>query len=519
MEPARPRPTVDAGERPARSSAASYSVAYFCILGTVLVVLPTPAAVVAAAWGCIMFIVLRIRGGLGGVGWYLMITVVAVLFRVNIPELPSGLRWAGLFALLAAASAFVVRPIDRTTDFPFVQLFCMVSAVYVAVGVLFARSGYVLSRLVTDEQREVGLWYYGLFLLTVVIGSIAIPRKDRPDLEVQGHVRVFAAVLVIAASYLGSAAIDYADLGTRLGSAGDTVALVRTAGFMGLWWLWLRRELSVVLMVPAVGLVAIDVLNGFGTTLLYTGLATPIAGLCLYVALRRRVPWGLLVVAAMIALSLNAVKSDVRVESRGTETSDGESLTSRGAAIASQSVTTEGWSTERLSSAANRFAYSSGDVLGYIVSVVPSQYPQWDRSTYTYLPLSVIPRALAPWKPVADVGNKFGHDYDLLDTRDDVTSANVPISLEAYVNFGLAGLIVAGLLTGVVLALASRWITLDSPANYLLGSILAGQFIGGVEADTTRMLGLLPLLLLVFIPLTRFMVERPAVESVASPRL
>ncbi|HEV2136884.1 MAG TPA: hypothetical protein VGR47_21875 [Terracidiphilus sp.] len=73
---------------------------------------------------------------------------------------------------------------------------------------------------------------------------------------------------------------------------------------------------------------------------------------------------------------------------------------------------------------------------------------QWG-ATFADLPLSVIPRAVAPWKPEKNFGQWFGHTYGIIKPGDQNTSVNLPPIVESYVNFGNFGVLLAVLLGGI----------------------------------------------------------------------
>lgn len=78
-----------------------------------------------------------------------------------------------------------------------------------------------------------------------------------------------------------------------------------------------------------------------------------------------------------------------------------------------------------------------------------------DGATLWDLPLSIIPRAIFPWKPEKTTGQWFGHTYGFLSPMNFRTSVNLPPIIESYVNFGSAGPLV-GLLLGLITGWLSR---------------------------------------------------------------
>jgi hypothetical protein len=487
------------------------SVVFYCGLGFLVIALSGPVFVLVAAGWLGLLTVMALRVGYHHLGFPLAVTAVLSVAELDVVPVPPEVRWAGVPLVLIAISPFVIRPLRSTVEFPFVHLFTFLTLLYTVLAVLFANPERILAKTLDPEVRVLGLLLAALFLLVVVVVGLLVPRRRELG-PVAGDVNIRLAVGLVIVSYAGTFALSQLGLSDALGQFTTAVALLRTAGYVALWYAWLQRKLPWPLAVFGAAGVLFDVMSGIGTTLLYAGMATPIAALCLYVALRRRVPWGIVLVACCAALLLNAVKGDVRQESRQSFQTEAE--LERAVELTSRGLSSENLSADSFDEAARRFSYTSADILGYVASVVPSEYPYWDKSTYRFLPVAPIPRVLVPWKPQATFGNQFGREYDLLLPSDLVTSANLPVSADAFVNFGVAGLLGAGVATGLMLGVASRWIRPTSPRGFVLGALLAEQFLKGIESDSTIMLGGVVTVLVVFVPLTRWLtLDDPAVRD------
>jgi hypothetical protein len=69
----------------------------------------------------------------------------------------------------------------------------------------------------------------------------------------------------------------------------------------------------------------------------------------------------------------------------------------------------------------------------------PSKVPYWNGESYINLIYKFIPRIIWKEKPSEEMGQLFGHRYQILNVWDSSTSMNTPILAEAYMNFGYIG--------------------------------------------------------------------------------
>jgi hypothetical protein len=94
--------------------------------------------------------------------------------------------------------------------------------------------------------------------------------------------------------------------------------------------------------------------------------------------------------------------------------------------------------------------------LSDVVRRTPGEVPYLGGVSYLPMLTGFVPRALWPGKPREIFGQTFGHRYRYLDPADRATSWNVPWLVEAYVNFGVAGVVLGMALIGAFLALFDR---------------------------------------------------------------
>ena len=94
-------------------------------------------------------------------------------------------------------------------------------------------------------------------------------------------------------------------------------------------------------------------------------------------------------------------------------------------------------------------------------------------NSYIILKSKLIPRIFWKNKPSDTYGNKFGHRYNVLTKydpklgykKDIVTSWNMPVLNEFYVNYGAAGVIYGMLLIGILFGFIVKMASLQNIQN------------------------------------------------------
>jgi hypothetical protein len=82
----------------------------------------------------------------------------------------------------------------------------------------------------------------------------------------------------------------------------------------------------------------------------------------------------------------------------------------------------------------------------------PSLVPYWEGESYYSVFFKFIPRFIWSDKPKENMGQVFGHRYNILDNNDTRTSMNTPIIAEAYMNFGITAIFFVFIFMGVITA-------------------------------------------------------------------
>lgn len=469
------------------------------------------------AAGIYMTSTIALKPSRAAAGGALLGVLTAVLFQLNLSELPLGGRLIGGVAVAACLLPFVVRPLCRTYGFPFLHLFCLVQAAYLYVGSLVGSPSAVPLPLFTTDRRIAGLAYYAFFMMMVSVIGVALLKVKGPTnplpipgVSVVGSERGASgtrgfqrAVLLFAAGFCMRGMLIAGVRPSSLGALPDFVSLLRVLAFAAMVRLWLAGSLGHRQKVVIVSLAILDVATGFGTGALYQGAALVLVTFALVVAASRRVPVGLLVVGLTVAVFLNAAKVDFRSDSKQTAGPTPKVLPEALRFARTTGNLSREMTTSDIQASAERFAFA--DMLGYISDVVPDQYGYWDKRSYSLLPYIVVPRAIAPWKPRYSLANEFGRNFGLLGQGDFVTSANTPIPVEAYGNFGVLGLILIGAITGGSLGFAGRLIR-EGVEGQIVGAVVTVQLLGGIESGMTAWVLAIPTAL-AFMPIAKWVLR------------
>ena len=107
----------------------------------------------------------------------------------------------------------------------------------------------------------------------------------------------------------------------------------------------------------------------------------------------------------------------------------------------------------------------------FVLLKVPDEYPYFEKSTYSHLITSLIPRVLWKNKPSSEVGREFSIKYKF-NPKDNPTSINLPWVAELYLNFSFFGLFFGMFLIGIFIALLTKLVSVPKN-NYI-------QYISGL---------------------------------------
>ncbi len=136
------------------------------------------------------------------------------------------------------------------------------------------------------------------------------------------------------------------------------------------------------------------------------------------------------------------------------------------------------------------FKRSMLSTFAYTLHLTPDSIPFWYGYTYTSLLTTMIPRLLWPDKPKADLGQVYGHRYELLDPWDLATSMNLPQLIEFYINFNVEGVVIGMFLLGCIYQLLDQKINVrgSGDGTLLIAAIVFSRMMN-VESDFSMIFG------------------------------
>jgi hypothetical protein len=288
--------------------------------------------------------------------------------------------------------------------------------------------------------------------------------------------------------------------------------------FVGLAMLWV---LDLVGCLPPVSrsllrfvIVPVFILIGLATGTITQAIRVGLLLLFIFAMLRRRIPWTVVALGFGSIFILQPTKSIFRVAVNNQMTNGADTITGRVetfAGLASDIVSGRG----DLGVGAVTLSVDRLNLITTFANVVeytPAAIPFWRGYTYYPLLTKFVPRLLYPGKRPDDAGQTFPHRYGLVSAGDLTTSYKLPQITEAYINFGVAGVLIVMMMIGAVYRVAQG---VFAHPRMGLGGVVALSYIAthwlDIEANFSLMFGGLPYELL-FIGLVHLLVvlcERP----------
>jgi hypothetical protein len=434
--------------------------------------------------------------GAGGV----VASVTVVLLKADPSGLPLGYRLIGLLAAALCAVPLLRRQPSHG-GFPLLGVFLVIQGVYIYVGALVARPGLVTQATYPVRIRDLGL-LGSLVYVSVMLCAGLLAQRARPVLRslptwtsrvtaVPSPNATFVRAVVLFAIGLAALRALPPRVAADLGAIPSIVGLARLAGLALMVLLWLRGSLRPAQKAFVLLLLVIDATLGISSAFaLYDAVGGVLVVLITLLVLRpRRVAWLALVLLPVVIL-LNAAKVVARADPQpasGTIPAVGR-LLSDAKYIAHNSTGSI------LTTSADRF--DNSELLGYVEYHVPRDYPYWNKQSYTELPLVLLPRIIAPFKPRDTLANQFGRRYGLLNPDDFSTSDNTPLQVEAWANFGPEGLIGIAVINGILLGLGGALFRRRTMDGLVLGALVAYQVIAGVESGISAWVLVVPVVVI-----------------------
>jgi len=236
----------------------------------------------------------------------------------------------------------------------------------------------------------------------------------------------------------------------------------------------------------------------------------------LYWGNKKRIPWHLIALIALIMVLLNPIKQQFR---KHTWSADNKSISIIEKTFLLGGVVREHYENKPLlleiskdKGLINRAANVS--LFSYTIFATPEFIPYWSGDTYRTLWTSFIPRILWPGKPQATIGQDFGHRYYLLQKYDKGTSINLPWLIEFYINFGILGVVSGMFFVGVFFRLLLQKLRVPVRARMeyaLVVTITFSMFYA--ESNFALMVGGMLPTFFMFIVLMHLLTRGPIVKS------
>jgi hypothetical protein len=227
------------------------------------------------------------------------------------------------------------------------------------------------------------------------------------------------------------------------------------------------------------------VVLGLATGALSPGLQVGLMLLLVYSTVRRRFPWTLIALGFAATCILVPVRTRYRVFLGGLGVG---SPISRARLLWQTFGDTRDSSRVAIEATMDRLNQSA--TLAVVMEFTPAVVPFWKGHSYRPLFSKLVPRMIYPSKPQEDVGQLFPHRYGLLPPWDGTTAYKLPQLIEAYVNFGIVGVIGVMFAIGVVYQLFQALLVHPQMG---IGEIVAATFIllgwTDIEANLSLVFG------------------------------
>jgi len=406
-----------------------------------------------------------------GISVFVFVSILLLnLYAPAQPTILERLLASAIIVLSFVPAWFWVSGRDQNP--PLLALVALLYAVYYALPIFllgqYSRAWY-LSDIIpaTDIEKALGLSCLGLIAMMAGY-SARITRmcsQITPKLALEWHdpraVRDIGFVLLVGGILLRIIwfrYIAYNDSSGPVGASGvqQLFYFLTESPFVGLTMLWaldlsgglgpLSHKLLRFAIVPF--FLVIGVATGTITQAIRVGL------LLLFIAatLRRRMLWAFLALGFASIFVLQPTKTMFRQAMDAQMDSGGNSVIGRAGTfleltydtITGQSHLGAGIvtiSTDRLN-LITTFAN--------VVEDTPVFIPYWHGYTYYPLFTKLIPRLLYPEKRQDDAGQAFPRRYGFLSSGDFTTSYKLPQLVEAYLNFGIPGVLIIMFVIGAI---------------------------------------------------------------------
>jgi hypothetical protein len=279
-----------------------------------------------------------------------------------------------------------------------------------------------------------------------------VPRVSQGWSEIRArHLGIVLGVVGLAASAIAQIFVIPSSLGAIVHFFSELSLLAIAIFFL----LQVRHRSTIAsqILLWAI-LIPLQILIALGAGSVFPVIRLGAILLLIYAAVKRSLPWKWMAIGVPLILVALAVKMEFRtltwIEGRTAAMNPlqkGAMFLEIGAAFVGSADKDELYFAAQ--TVTQRLDLLS--VLAHVVGETPSLVPYWDGESYGAAIWKFIPRVVYPDKPLEEMGQTFGHRYNLLDEDDVTTSVNLAQLCEMYINFGTVGVVLGMTLFGMLL--------------------------------------------------------------------
>ncbi len=346
----------------------------------------------------------------------------------------------------------------RERGIPFVPLLLLVYGIYFSVPIFFPFDPFISFRYVSEAARLQSLYAVLAGLFSLLIAFYKLPKRVwsswTPQLRPVDWSAPLAASVALGLSVLGiiaNIASTFAVVPETFRAGFTFASQFSLLSISILLYLQLRGQLPIlsqwalwVFIIPTQ--LMVDVSLGFMYPLIRDGFMM----LMVYLFVKKSIPWLKLIPALMLVTAFLLSKSEFRkIVWTGGSSGPLESA-SVYARIIQDTVLVSNSETLTKSLGQLTSRVDNGTLLAHVIEQTPRNVPYWEGESYLGILWRFIPRFIWQDKPIEQLGQTFGHRYNILGTADTNTSWNMPQIVEMFANFGWAGVIVGMGLLGCI---------------------------------------------------------------------
>jgi hypothetical protein len=332
--------------------------------------------------------------------------------------------------------------------------------------------------------------YYAVTLFLLRIYSVTSNGSSVPNswLEPALLLSLISLILIQVGFYASAGVLQRLTPRARMQwtSLGNCKFMGIGLGLLGLVVYWIDREVNVVkanesqfiaylTYLAQVGMVILFILQLAGmldraTTWLLWGFLIPmrmLAGFAVgstaqgmmialllifaYSTVRRRLPWGWLLAGLVAIVIIRPAMIPIKIaRTQGTAFYEASLVGKAGMFFRMTSDVVKGGIPYSMLVQISAMRLSAITMFALVVHETPSVIPYWNGATYVPLLTKVVPRFLDPEKRIDDSSTSFGYRYGIMKREQHKTTVTLPQTIELYVNYGIAGVILGSLLFGIL---------------------------------------------------------------------